>query len=519
MNNDFPFDQFLKINEKPINYNNIDLNNEPLRSAPQAQILSENFDNNEMEMIKSEILINLEKNVNPHKYETFFRNKFNLVGINQKTLIFTVPTDFIKKMIESSYIDDIKACIFNALGESYGVIINTNTSTDSAHMENSLIGSGLKKDVKSLSFRLDEEPITSTGELNDQIQNQVSKSLNNTHLRKVDPNKTFENFVIGPSNNIANAFTVAVAKDPGKVYPCLYLYGKSGLGKTHLLHAICNYIKKDKPHLRISMTSSSAFTTEMINSIQSKQAEEFKRRYTELTDVLIIDDIHELKNKNTTQNVFFHIFNELQSKGKQLIFTSDKEPKEIDGIEERIKTRLSQALHAEIQQPDFETRIAILKQKAEEKDIYLDDDVVNLIASCIKDNVRELEGSLIKLGAYSSLCKVDIDLEIAKEQLRLGDLIDQKTTTLEGIAKSVATYFKITVSDLKGKSRVKEITKARHIAMYMSHKILKSTLETIGNFYGKRDHTSVLYAIKNVKINYKDDSQLNKQIYEIESSL
>ena len=216
---------------------------------------------------------------------------------------------------------------------------------------------------------------------------------------------------------------------------------------------------------------------------------------------------------------FFYIFNELQNKGKQLVFTSDKPPKEIVGIEDRIRTRLSSALLIDIQQPDLETRIAILKKKAIEKDIYLDDDVINLIASCVKTNVRELEGKLVKLGAYSDLMNVDIDLEIAKEQLNLSEGIDDKVITVESITKSVANYFKLALGDIKGKSRKKEVALARHISMYMSHKILKKTLEEIGEYFDNRDHSTVIHGIKKVQNLIKEGSKVSQQIYEIESRL
>jgi len=257
----------------------------------------------------------------------------------------------------------------------------------------------------------------------------------------------------------------------------------------------------------------------MVIAIQGNTISEFRRKYTELVDLLIIDDIHGLKNKSRTQAEFFYIFNELQSKGKQLVFTSDKSPKYIDGIEDRIRTRLSSALLIDIQQPDLETRIAILKKKAIEKDIYLDDDVINLIASCVKTNVRELEGNLVKLGAYSDLMNVDIDLEIAKKQLNINKDSDQKVITIESITKAVSGYYKLTMGDIKGKTRKKEIALGRHIAMYMAHKILKKTLEEIGEFFDNRDHSTVIHGIRKIDSMIKKDSALSQQIYEIESRL
>jgi chromosomal replication initiator protein len=235
---------------------------------------------------------------------------------------------------------------------------------------------------------------------------------------------------------------------------------------------------------------------------------------------LIIDYIHELKNKTSTQEMFFHIFNELIERGKQLVFTSDKTPKEIDGIEDRIRTRLSSALPVEIQQPDLETRIAILKRKAVEKDVYLSDDVVNLIAKCVKSNIRELEGCLIKLGAVTSILKVDIDLEVAKEHLKLNEeLENQKHVTIESITKSVANYYKIPVGDVRGKAKTKEVALPRQVAMYLVSKMLKPTLKDNGHYFSGRDHSTVLHAIKTISDRMKTDGLLAQQVLDIEKQL
>jgi chromosomal replication initiator protein len=259
---------------------------------------------------------------------------------------------------------------------------------------------------------------------------------------------------------------------------------------------------------------------EMIQAMQGQKFSEFRQKYVEKTDVLIIDDIHELKNRTGTQDQFFHIFNELMERGKQLVFTSDKPPKEIDGIEDRIRTRLSSALPVEVQQPDLETRIAILKKKAIEKDIYLSDDVVNLIARCVKSNIRELEGCLIKLGAVTSILKVDIDLEVAKEHLNLNEeLENQKHITIESISKTVCNYFKIPLGDLRGKSKTKEVALPRQVSMYLINKLIKPTLKDNGQYFGGRDHSTVLHAINTIKERIKIESLLAQQVLDIEKQL
>lgn len=540
MNEDFPFGHF-------INLDSLNNNNNLPQENLNKQLLKENFPKNnvessssftkiELDFICEEILEGIKASISPHKYKAFFENVFKINFIDESKIIFSVTTAFIKKMIEQHYLDEIKQIMFNTLGRDYTIEITTiNSKSESAK---DIIGAFLNEQAApieptqntpkktSFSFKLNDEPVSSPEEIKNEIESAELKHNNHDNYRKIkfDESKTFDNFVVGPSNNMAHAFTYAVAKDPGKVYPQLYLHGNSGLGKTHLLHAICNYTINNNPYMRICFTTANEFMSEMVMAIQGTTGQdnkisEFRRKYTELVDILIIDDIHELKNKTRTQSEFFYIFNQLQSKGKQLIFTSDKPPKEIVGIEDRIRTRLSSALLIDIQQPDLETRIAILKKKAKEKDIFLDDDVINLIASCVKTNVRELEGKLVKLGAYSDLMKVDIDLEIAKEQLNLSEDMDEKTLSIDVITKSVASYFKLALGDIKGKSRKKEVALARHIAMFMGHKILKKTLEEIGEYFDNRDHSTVIHGIKKIQNRLKDDAKLSQQIYEIESRL
>lgn len=538
MNDNFPFNHFIHFENENKNSN--------LEKQIAAQFTEKDYkfgkktneiNNLEQEEYNSEELYSvtdaikesLKQHINTQKYTAFFENTFTIQSIIGSKIQVVVTTQFIKNMIENHFFDLLNQVVNDLFGNSYEISINVLDNKPKVNNSNiyleqietnlaqDLAGSEKKNSVKNTTFKI--ESFTPTqDDLIDEVNSRYYSHMNKSFGQKIDSEKTFENFVVGQSNNMAHALALAVSKDPGKVYPQLYLYGNSGLGKTHLLHAICNKIAENMPKLRICFTSANAFMSEMIMAIQGKSDGEFRRKYTELVDVLIIDDIHELKDKNRTQTEFFHIFNELQSKGKQLIFTSDKPPKDI-GVEERIKTRLSSALLIEIHQPDIETRTAILKKKAIERDIFLDDDVVNFIATYIKGNIRELEGSLVKLGAYSEIMKVDIDLEIAKQQLGLSESYDYKIITIDSIAKEVASYFKIPIGDLRSKSRLKDITYARHIAMYMSHKITKTTLEEIGDFYGKRDHTSVIHGIKKIERLIKEDSQLSKVIFEIESLL
>ena len=258
---------------------------------------------------------------------------------------------------------------------------------------------------------------------------------------------------------------------------------------------------------------------ELINAYKDKTLNEFQRKYTESIDVLMIDDIHELKNKNSTQEEFFHIFNFLHDKGKQLIFTSDKSPDKITGIEERIITRLQWGLVIDIQKPDFETRTAILKKKAVELDLFVQDEVLNLIASSIKSSIRELEGSLIRLQAHAELMEAEIDTEMARDILKLQDLNEKPAATLESVCRASSQYFKIAVADLKSKSRNKDIVRARHIAWYLSKNIVGVTFKEIAQYYSNRDHSSVIHGVNKISNNLKNDPKLSKDLIFLENSI
>lgn len=536
MTQKFPFNHFLKLDgiTEPQTTKKAEphpaIVEEALKNlspVKESRALSSEFSVEELKTITDALLENIKGLINPNKFHAYFANSFTVAAIQQDKVEIVVTTSFIKKMVESHYTETIKQSLLEILGKNYGIqveVLGAPSASLSSNTENILntIKPGNKKleSVKSTSFFIDElEP--TKDDLYSAIDSQVIEHQSAPASNQIDLNKTFANFITGSSNNIAHALALAVAKDPGKAYPALYIYGNSGLGKTHLIHAVANHIQTNRPGMRICLTSANRFMNEMIDSIINKNRSfEFKKKYTEQFDVLIIDDIHELKNKTSTQEMFFHIFNELIERGKQLVFTSDKTPKEIDGIEDRIRTRLSMALPVEIQQPDLETRIAILKKKAVEKDVYLSEDVVNLVAKCVKNNIRELEGCLIKLGAVTSILKVDIDLEVAKEHLKLNEeLENQKNVTIESITKTVAQYYKIPLGDIRGKAKTKEVALPRQVAMYIVSKMLKPTLKDNGQYFSGRDHSTVLHAIKTISDKIKTDALLAQQVLDIEKQL
>ncbi|HLW57345.1 MAG TPA: chromosomal replication initiator protein DnaA [Bacteriovoracaceae bacterium] len=528
----FPFNHFLKLD---LDEKSPQVTPPPAAAfeIPQAaptqsssSAYPSEFSAEELQSITQAILENIKGAIAANKFHAYFSSSLTVSSISADTVEFLVTTKFIKQMIETHYQEHVKKAVIEILGKPYHIEFHVLGAATSLSSNKDNILKALQTEtpkrvdsVKNASFFIDNLQPTHD-DLYKAIDSKIIEHESPQYSTQIDTNKTFANFIIGPSNNIAHAFSMAVAKDPGKAYPALYIFGNSGLGKTHLIHAIANDVQSRFPHMRICLTSANRFMNEMVEAIKSNTSIDFRKKYSEKTDLLIIDDIHELKNKTTTQEMFFHIFNELIDQGKQLVFTSDKTPKEIDGLEDRIRTRLSQALPVEIQQPDLETRIAILKKKALEKDLYLDDKVVDLIAKCVKTSVRELEGCLIKLQAVTSILKVDIDLEVAKEHLKLNEeLENQRHLTIESITKSVSNYFKIPLGDVRGKAKTKEVVMARQISMYLVNKMLKPTLKDNGKYFSDRDHSTVIHAITTISNRIKTDPQLAQQILELEKNL
>ncbi|MBT6325717.1 MAG: chromosomal replication initiator protein DnaA [Bdellovibrionales bacterium] len=524
MTQSFPFDHFIettKHNNNKMSDSNT-LASFTTKAEPEQSIDELNF------KIHQKLLTIIPE----AKYNTYFNNNFSLISINQNEILFNTKTAFIKSMIEEYYQSELKEIVTKFVNPNLKIKISSEESSKFKDKTTNSLLDNIKIPVDQKSSSVSNVKFKFPTELNhtqeDKILKVESKYINHMYPSEkglaIDPSKTFQNFLVGPSNNMAFATAMAVAKEPSTAkkpgrYPSLYVYSDSGLGKTHLLHAIANEIKEHSPTLIICLITARAFMQEMITAIQEKKLPDFQKKYSQKVDVLMIDDIHELKNKHATQNEFFHVFNELHNKGKQLIFTSDKLPKEIDGIAERVKTRLQWGLVIDIQKPDLETRMAILKKKAIELDLYLQDDMLSLIAYNIKNSIRELEGTLIKLSAYSDVMKVDIDIQMIKDLLMISEDDSFNQITLESITKATAQYFKIPIADLKSKSRIKEIAKARHIGMYLSHKLIQAKLQEIGAFYGGRDHSSVLHGIKRITDSLRADSFLFKEISKIESLL
>ncbi len=329
-----------------------------------------------------------------------------------------------------------------------------------------------------------------------------------------NPKYTFDHFVVGASNQFAHAACLAVADSPAKNYNPLFIYGGVGLGKTHLLHAIGNHILQHRilPELRkICYISSEEFTNELINSLRYEKMDEFRNKFRRM-DILLIDDIQFIAGKERTQAEFFHTFNSLYEARKQIVVTSDKFPKDIPNFEERLRSRFEWGLIADIQPPDTETKVAILRKKAEMENIALPNDVAFFLASQIDSNVRILEGSLIRIGAFSSLTKTPIDIQLAKEVLKNIIKPKEEFVSIDLVQKVVSNFFNIKISDLKVKRKYKGYVVPRQIAMFLSRKLTNSSLLEIGDKFGGKDHSTVLHSIKKVEEKMTKENSFKEMI-------
>ena len=344
----------------------------------------------------------------------------------------------------------------------------------------------------------------------------VKKS--NKSFGTLNENYTFETFVIGPSNSLACAAVQAVAEKPGEMYNPLFIYSGSGLGKTHLLHAIGNKIKADRKKTVVLYQSADRFVNEFINSIRFNKVHKFKEKYLQI-DILLIDDIQFISNKEQTQEAFFHIFNSLYELGKQIVFSSDTFPRNISGLAERICSRLEWGLVTDIQIPTLETKVAILKKKADLNNEVLPDDVALFIASRVISNIRELEGSLIRVMAFSSLTKQPLSLDLAKKVLVQADVYDHVEVDFERIVKVVSIFYPYNLTDLRSKDRNKNLAFARQVSMYFMKKLTKRSLQEIGIYLQRKNHSTVLHAYNRVESCAHEDHTLKVRLRDIERKI
>ena len=411
-------------------------------------------------------------------------------------LLLAAPNTFAKDVLESRLKTALNDALSAKLGERINIAVTIDESLDIPTPE------------RSDDYEVEQDsPRAGTGRQEVPARTQESTQLN--------PRYIFETFVIGASNRFAHAAAVAVAEAPAKAYNPLFVYGESGLGKTHLLHAIGAYARELYPGLRVRYVSSEEFTNDFINSIRDDKSSVFQRRYRDL-DILLVDDIQFLENKERTQEEFFHTFNTLYNANKQIVISSDRPPKQLTTLEDRLRSRFEWGLITDIQPPELETRIAILRKKAVQDKLSAPDDVLEYIASKISTNIRELEGALIRVTAFASLNRQAVDMNLA--EIVLKDLIPDETApeiTAATIMAQTAAYFSLTVDDLCGTSRSRVLVNARQIAMYLCRELTELSLPKIGQTFGGRDHTTVMHADRKVRQLMAERRSIFNQVTEL----
>ena len=420
-------------------------------------------------------------------------------GGEGSNLLLSDPDLFTKDVLENRLRAILTEELTNQLGEKVNIAVTVTTEVKTDASESDLVE------------QVFDEPFVE----NKSGTGRNSTSLNNNESTQLNPRYIFETFVIGASNRFAHAAAVAVAEAPAKAYNPLFIYGDSGLGKTHLLHAIGAYAKELYGSVRVRYVSSEEFTNDFINSIRDDKASVFQKRYRDL-DILLVDDIQFLENKERTQEEFFHTFNTLYNANKQIVISSDRPPKQLTTLEDRLRSRFEWGLITDIQPPELETRIAILRKKAAQDKLNAPDDVLEYIASKISTNIRELEGALIRVTAFASLNRQGVDLSLA--EIVLKDLIPEEggpEITGSTIMAQTASYFSLSVDDICGSSRSRVLVNARQIAMYLCREMTELSLPKIGQAFGGRDHTTVMHADRKIRQLMAERRSIYNQVTEL----
>jgi chromosomal replication initiator protein len=486
-----------------------------------------------------------------------FLSLARLVGLLDDTALIAVPNDFTKDIVETRLRERVTSTLGSQLGRDVRLAVTVDPSlADAATQElrngfpasvpangsgdagHDLRAADRRRQIDDLDIGEDEGEGDADGERGDHGADAAvpagaegvpglvevpgarrprpnSQQPEQVELTRLNPKYTFDTFVIGASNRFAHAAAVAVAEAPAKAYNPLFIYGDSGLGKTHLLHAIGHYARNLFPHVKVRYVNSEEFTNDFINSIRDDKASNFQRRYRDV-DVLLIDDIQFLQGKVQTQEEFFHTFNTLHNANKQVVITSDVPPKMLSGFEARMRSRFEMGLLTDVQPPDLETRIAILRKKALQERLSVPDDVLEFIASRISTNIRELEGALIRVTAFASLNRQPVDMSLAEIVLR--DLIPDDASsqvTPATIMAQTAAYFGLTLDDLQGQSRSRVLVTARQIAMYLCRELTDMSLPKIGQQFGGRDHTTVMHADKKIRQLMAERRAIYNQVTEL----
>jgi chromosomal replication initiator protein len=475
------------------------------------------MDNKNYSEIWNNCLSIIKDNVPSISFRTWFE-PIVPIRLENNILTIQVPSPFFYEYLEEQYIDILRKTLHKELGENakleYSVV-----------MENSVYSNNKPFTVKfptNYKAELSNKPVTVPFNSEEKsIKNPfIIPGIKKLHVDpRLNPDNNFNNFVEGECNRLARSAGDAVGDNPGgTAFNPLFLYGDSGLGKTHLSQAIGIKVKEQFPEKTVLYVNANKFQTQFVESVRNNNKNDFLHFY-QMIDVLIIDDVHEFAGKEKTQDVFFHIFNHLHQSGKQLILTSDKAPVEMQGMEQRLLSRFKWGLSADLQAPDYDTRSAILRQKIYHDGIDMSDEVIEYIASHITTNIRELEGALISLLAQSTLNKKEITLELARQMIDRLVKNSKKEISVDYIQKVVCDYFSLTPDLLQSKTRKREIVQARQIAMYFSKAMTKSSLASIGALIGGKDHATVLHACKTVNNLMDTDKRFKSQIESIEKKL
>lgn len=440
------------------------------------------------EELWNEVLEIVKEDTNQVSFNTWFK-PLKIVAYKDNTIYLETADEFLKNTLKKRH--------YNFLKNAFTYV--------------------LKKDTE-LIFTIPGENIDKEEVRKNAATNSADEDNALSNGRKLNPKYRFDNFIIGNSNRFAHAASLAVAEAPATAYNPLFLYGGVGLGKTHLMHAIGHYILDNNPDAYVLYVTSEKFTNDLINSIKDGTNEEFRNTYRK-ADVLLVDDIQFIAGKESTQEEFFHTFNALHEANKQIIVSSDNPPSEIPTLEDRLRSRFEWGLIADIQPPDYETRIAILRKKAEAENYNVPDDVISYIAQNIQSNIRKLEGALIRIYAYASLTnKKEVSLELAQEALK--HLIsNNKKITLIDIKEVVANYYNISLEDLVSKKKTKNIAYPRQVAMYIARKLTDYSLPKLGEEFGGRDHSTVLHAYNKVEEDIESSQEVKKNVDDLISML
>ena len=447
-----------------------------------------------MDMLWEKSLQIIKETVSPQNFETWIK-PIKMYSLEGNNVTLNVPNKFFRDWLIENYQYVIKEAIVKIAGIDLKVDLQ--------------IGQETKKSQTSVRRH---------GEHQEKVRSQ-SKRVRSGINQSLNPHYSFERFVVGPCNQFAHAASVSVAEQPAKNYNPLFIYGGVGLGKTHLLNAIGLRALSRHPDMNVVYVSAEEFMNELINSIRYDRMPKFREKYRNI-DCLLIDDIQFVAGKEKTQEEFFHTFNTLHDSGKQIVVSSDKFPKDIPNMEGRLRSRFEWGLIADIHPPEIETKIAILEKKAQENNMVLPTNVAHYVASQVESNIRELEGYLIRISAFSSITGKEIDITLAKEVLKkILKRIEKEDVTIEEIIRTIAAKLNVKVSDIKSQKKNKNLVLARQIAMYLARKLTALSFPDIGEKVGGRDHSTVIYANNKMKKGCDEDKNLKKTVQEIEESL